>query len=101
MTVAQGVPVTAGSIDLDGDGSGDIFAYNQSTGAWFEEFADRAGGFSTQSGAWTTGWSIAAADLNQDGLADFFLYNPGIGVWYNAINNGNGGRLGGRPPQRW
>ncbi len=75
----------AGSLDLNGDTAGDVFRYNQATGAWFNEYANRTGGFTSQQGAWSAGWTVRAADFNGDGVSDLFVYNAATGAWFKCL----------------
>lgn len=77
-------------VDLNGDGSGDVFTYNPATGDWARQVSQAAGGFAATSGAWAAGWSVAPANFNSDALTDFFLFNPITGAWSKMINDGAG-----------
>ncbi|MEO8259432.1 MAG: reprolysin-like metallopeptidase [Acidobacteriota bacterium] len=78
-------------LDLDGDHGGDVFLYNQITGARRLELTGSGTGFNEIPGAWDPGWQIYPANLNADGYTDFFLYDPVRGFWVQAINNGGDG----------
>jgi hypothetical protein len=81
-------PATPGSIDLNGDGGGDVFRYRPTTGEWSMDFSNRGGNFASRSGTWSLGWEVKPADFNADGLTDFLLYNPTTGTAYMLVNNG-------------
>lgn len=77
--------------DLNGDGIGDVFTYNSSSGAWTRQLSQPGGGFSQQSsGSWDPGWLITPANFNADALTDFFLYNSTSGQWFKMLNDGTG-----------
>ena len=79
-------------LDLNSDGSGDVFLYNKATGARRFEVTDPAGGgFSEAASAWDSGWQIYPASLNADDYSDFFLYDPARGFWAQALNHGGDG----------
>ncbi len=88
----------AAIVDLNGDGRGDSFRYNPSTGTWTidTEAAARAADDSRgprtltpqTSSTWSPSWIVKAADFNGDGRTDLFLYNEATGQWFKAINNG-------------
>ena len=77
-------------IDLNADGSGDVFLYSKATGARRFEVTT-SGGFSESSGAWDPGWQVYPASLNADGYTDFFLYDPQRGFWIQSVNHGGDG----------
>lgn len=77
-------------IDLNGDGSGDVFTYNPATGDWARQVTLSQGGFSTIEGSWSPGWTVTPADFNTDALTDFFLFNTSSGQWSKMLNDGAG-----------
>ncbi|RPJ85076.1 MAG: VCBS repeat-containing protein [Acidobacteria bacterium] len=80
------------SLDLAGNGLGDIFLYSKQNGSWYSVYNDGKGGFNYSLGsAWSTGWSIYPANLQGILAADLFLYNPTTGQWYQALDNRTGG----------
>ncbi len=87
LTIVQAI---RGLVDLNSDGSGDVFLYNQATGARRFEVTS-AGGFVESSSAWDPGWQVYPANLNADGYTDFFLYDPARGFWIQALNHGGDG----------
>lgn len=78
------------AVDFNGDGLGDAFVYNPTTGAWSIRLSEQGTFTTTSSGTWASGWKIQAADFNGDGLTDLFLYNPTNGLFFKATNIGNG-----------
>lgn len=83
-------PPRRGLIDLNGDGGGDVLAYDRATGRWAFALGTRAGSFGEIAGSWSPAWTIRAADFNADGLTDFLYYNRTTGAWYKGINRGSG-----------
>ncbi len=84
-----GIGPTRGSTDFNGDGGGDIFRYNPTTGSRAFELGNRAGAFGSVSGAaWTPGWALYPGDFNGDGFMDLLLLNPTTGDWVKATNTG-------------
>lgn len=81
---------TAGAVDLNGDGGGDVLRYDAASGAWAMELGSHGGAFGSASGTWSTGWSLRAGDFNADGVTDFFLLNATTGAWFKTINTGTG-----------
>ena len=77
-------------VDLDGNGSGDVFTYNPQTGAWSRQISTAGGGFTQDYGAWAAGWTTLPASFNDDELTDFFIFSPGTGEWVKMINTGTG-----------
>ena len=77
-------------LDLNSDGLGDVFLYNQTTGARAFEVTT-SGGFTQTASAWDPGWQVYPAQLNADGYTDFFLYDPARGLWIQALNHGGDG----------
>ncbi|MBI1872592.1 MAG: S8 family serine peptidase, partial [Acidobacteria bacterium] len=78
-------------VDLTGEGIGDTFFYNPSSGAWSMAFATGTGGFNFFNSSWSSGWTVTPGYFNSDALIDFFLYNSASGQWVQALNNGAGG----------
>jgi len=78
------------AVDLDGDGNGDVFAYQSSTGAWNRAVAQSGGGFGETLGSWVAGWSLWPATFDGDGLTDLFLSSPTTGRWFRMTNTGTG-----------
>lgn len=74
------------SVDFNGDGRGDVFAYAPATGDWAMRLESGSLRI-VREGRWSA-WTIKAADFNGDRLTDLFLYDPITGVWYKAINTG-------------
>jgi hypothetical protein len=74
-------------LDLNGDGHGDVFAYNPATGAWTMGLTQANGSFTETTGAWIAGWTIQPARFNEDALPDLFLFNTSSGQWYRLLNN--------------
>jgi subtilisin family serine protease len=87
LTIVQAI---RGLVDLNSDGSGDVFLYNRATGARKFELTSPAGFVETAS-AWDPGWQVYPANLNADGYTDFFLYDPERGYWIQALNSGGDG----------
>jgi len=77
-------------VDLNGDGSGDVFTYNPVTGAWARQVSQAGGGFTTTLGTWSPGWTVIPVSFNTDALTDFFLFNAVSGQWFKMINTGTG-----------
>ena len=77
-------------VDLDGNGSGDVFTYNPESGAWTRQVSMPGGGFSQNHGAWAAGWTTLPASFNDDDLTDFFIFSPTTGEWFKMINTGTG-----------
>ena len=77
-------------VDLNGDGKGDVFTYNPSSGAWARQVSNGNGGFTTTTGSWSPGWTVAPANFNTDALTDFFLVNAQSGQWFKMLNSGTG-----------
>jgi hypothetical protein len=78
-------------VDLNGDGSGDVFSYLPETGAWFRRISQVGQSFLLQSqGNWAPGWSVVPARFNADSLTDFFLFNTTTGGWAKVLNDGIG-----------
>ena len=77
-------------VDLNGDGKGDAFTYNPSTGAWARQVSNGNGGFTTTTGSWNPGWTVVPATFNTDALTDFFLFNLQSGQWFKMLNSGTG-----------
>jgi len=78
-------------LDLNGDGAGDAFLYNSSTGAWRAELTNPlTGGFTEQVGAWVPGLQVYPARLNADAFTDVMVYDPVQGTWAQALNAGDG-----------
>jgi subtilisin-like proprotein convertase family protein len=75
-------------VDLDGDGSGDVFTYNPVTGAWTRQVSQQGGGFTTSVGAWDAGWTVVPVNFDADARTDFFLFNAQSGQWFKMVNNG-------------
>jgi hypothetical protein len=86
MTSAGSRPM----VDLNGDGSGDVFTYNPATGAWSRQVSLAGGGFSATLGTWQPGWTVSPVSFNTDALTDFFLFNTNSGAWSKMINTGTG-----------
>ena len=80
-------------LDLNSDRGGDVFLYNQATGARRFELTNRLSGrlHRESSSAWDPGWQIYPANLNADGYTDFFLYDPARGFWIQALNHAGDG----------
>jgi subtilisin-like proprotein convertase family protein len=77
-------------VDLNGDGRGDVFTYNEQSGAWARQVSQANGGFSTTDGSWSPGWKVTPVHFNTDALTDFFLFNPESGQWFKMLNTGSG-----------
>jgi subtilisin-like proprotein convertase family protein len=75
-------------VDLNGDGKGDAFTYNDLTGDWARQVSNGTGGFNTTNGSWNPGWNVVPASFNDDALTDFFLFNPVSGQWFKMLNTG-------------
>lgn len=96
FVTGTGRTATAGTVDLNGDGGGDVFTYHSTAGTsgtpggWAMELGDRAGSFGRATGAWAPGWTLLAGDFNADGLSDLFLYSATTGAWFRALNTGGG-----------
>lgn len=88
LELAQPSVRGAGAIDANGDGVGDIFLYDVSTGAASMVVSTRTGGFTRRSYSWDRGWQVFPAHLNGDRIADFLLYAPASGRWRQAIGGG-------------
>lgn len=76
--------------DPNGDGIGDLFLYNQTSGLWYIAHTD-TDGFNYSRGSWSRDWMIRAANLNSDDLTDYLLYNRTTGDWIQARSTGAGG----------
>lgn len=76
-------------VDLNGDGSGDVFTYDPATGGWARQVS-AAGAFTQTLGNWAAGWTVVPAQFNTDALTDFFLFNPSTGDWLKMLNDGAG-----------
>ena len=83
-------------LDLNADGTGDVFTYSSSTGVWKRQVTQPDGTF-IETGAssnlfnWLPGWSVVPAKFNQDNHTDFFLFNPTNGNWFKMLNDGVSG----------
>jgi autotransporter-associated beta strand protein len=76
-------------VDLNGDGNGDGFTYDEGTGDWTREVTRADGTFSTTSGAWAPGLRMIPARFDADGLSDFFVFSPATGQWAKMRNDGS------------
>lgn len=82
-------------LDLNADGTGDVFTYSSSTGVWKRQVTQPNGTF-IETGAssnlfnWLPGWDVLPAKFNQDNNTDFFLFNPTNGNWFKMLNDGSG-----------
>ena len=75
--------------DLNGDGRTDVFAYNTTSGAWYQCIYN-GHGFDSAGGSWSAGWQVSMTDLNGDMLCDVLVYNSTTGACYQCLNNGGG-----------
>ncbi len=87
---AVGATASIRLVDLSGDGSGDVFLYTPTTGAWRMAFSDRLGGFNFVHSSWSPEWTVTPLHLNTDTLIDFFLYKAATGAWFQARSTGSG-----------
>lgn len=86
------VPVPTGApVDLDGDGGGDLFAYDAAGGGWFDARGNLGADVTYQSGTWSPGWHVLALELDGSPGTDFFLYNPASGGWYQVLSTPGAG----------
>jgi hypothetical protein len=81
-------------IDLDGNGSGDVFVQELSSGAWLWERYKTGGGFIESGG--NQGPDVTTTLLNNmyydgvvDARTDAFRFNSVTGQWYRNLNDGN------------
>ena len=81
---------TSPIVDLNGDGSADVLAYDAGTGAFARQVSRADGGFDTTPGNWLPGWTVTPVTFNDDALTDFFLFNTASGAWIRMINTGDG-----------
>lgn len=71
--------------DFDGNGWGDLFLYNPTSGRFFQVmFAGDTASY--YDGAWTPGWQIHPGDFNGDRRTDIFVYNSTSGRWFEVIS---------------
>ena len=75
-------------VDLNGDGNGDAFSYDEVTGEWRREVTRADGTFRTTSGAWVPGQKMIPARFDADGLTDFLVFSPTTGQWAKMRNDG-------------
>jgi hypothetical protein len=78
-------------LDLNADGTGDVFTYSSGTGAWKRAVANGAGGFTEANGSWDPNWTVTPAKFNQDAYTDMFLFNTSSGQWFRMLNDGANG----------
>lgn len=83
-------------LDLNADGTGDVFTYESSSGVWKRQVSQGNGTFAETGPAsplfnWAPGWSVMPARFNSDNYTDFFLFNPANGNWYKMLNDGASG----------
>ena len=76
---------------LNHDRLADVFAYNETTGEWFQALNAADGSFTTQAGTWAPGWQVTVGDLRGTGQDDVFLSDPNTGIWFQAAPTGAGG----------
>ncbi len=82
----------ARSVDLSGDGAGDVFLYRRTTGEWWMAQNIPGGGFSYTQGKWSgQNLVVKASQLTDDSRSDLVLYDSATGQWRQALNNGSGG----------
>jgi len=79
------------TLDLNGDGSGDVFTYNSASGAWKRAVAQGGGGFTEANGTWDPNWKILPTKFDSDSLTDMFLFNTTSGQWFKMLNDGANG----------
>lgn len=73
-------------VDLNGDGSGDVFLYDAQTGDWSWQISQPGGGFVEQvQGSWDPGWAVLPTHFDADDVTDFFLFNTTSGQWFKMI----------------
>lgn len=71
--------------DFDGNGWGDLFLYNPTTGRFFQVMF--SGDTPTYyEGAWSVGWEVHTGEFNGDRRTDLFVYQPGTGRWIEVIS---------------
>jgi len=75
-------------LDLNGDGHGDVFAYNPATGAWRMGLTQANGTFTDTTHTWSAGWTVVPARFNDDARPDLFLFNTTSGQWYRMVHDG-------------
>jgi hypothetical protein len=77
------------SMNLNGDGFGDLFTYHPATGGYTHQLGSYID-YDMSSDNWGAGWSVSIARLNADTRTDFFLFNPTSGQWRKMIHNSSG-----------
>lgn len=78
-------------MDLNADGTGDVFTYSMSGGAWKRAVANGTGGFTETNGSWDPNWTVTPAKFNSDAFTDMFLFNTTTGQWFRMLNDGANG----------
>ncbi|MBI4120363.1 MAG: hypothetical protein HY454_02755 [Parcubacteria group bacterium] len=81
------------ALDFNGDGRGEIFSYDPTTGQWEINFGGEFGQFNFVRGYGPVNSTVNAGDFNGDGLTDLFWYDPVFGWWAKATSDGKGGFL--------
>ena len=73
--------------DFDGDGNVDLLMYNDSSGQWFQVYADGGGQWrESLAGSWSPGWDVLVTSFDGNSRTDVLLYNRVTGAYFQGIN---------------